>query len=128
LRALQGSEIAAATAGIDVARLKAAVFVLSAAMASFAGSLFAHSERFVTPTEAGFLRSIEFVTMAVIGGLGSILGSIVGAAVLVILPQMLTVFHEYETLVLGVMIVLFMIFMREGIVPGLASRLGTRRA
>ncbi len=55
----------------------------------------------VTPRTADFLRSIEFVTMAVLGGLGSIIGSIVGAALLTILPQVLTVFHDYEHVVLG---------------------------
>ena len=59
------------------------------------------STALVTPVTAGFLRSIEFVTMAVLGGLGSILGSVVGAAVLMMLPQVLTVFHDYEHIVLG---------------------------
>lgn len=128
LRALHDSEVAAEVLGIDAAGYKVVVFVVSSIYAAVAGAALALLNGHVTPDVGSFLRSIEFVTMAVIGGLGSILGSIVGAAVLVILPQMLTVFHEYETLVLGVMIVLFMIFMREGIVPGLASRLGARRA
>ena len=55
------------------------------------------STGFVTPDDRGFLRSIEFVTMAVLGGLGSILGSIVGAALLVVLPQVLTVFTTTST-------------------------------
>ena len=75
----------------------------------------------MTPATAGFLRSIEFVTMAVLGGLGSILGSIVGAAVLVLLPQVLTVFHEYEHIVLGLIMIVFMIFLPAGIVPSLAA-------
>jgi len=74
----------------------------------------------VTPATAGFLRSIEFVTMAVLGGLGSILGGVVGAAVLVLLPQVLTVFHDYETIMLGAVMVVFMIFLPAGIVPSLA--------
>ena len=66
LRALHGSEIAAETAGIETSRYKVLVFVVSAVFASLAGSLFAHADRFVTPVEAGFLRSIEFVTMVVL--------------------------------------------------------------
>ena len=58
--------------------------------------------------------------MAVLGGLGSILGSIVGAAMLVVLPQVLTVFHDYEHIALGLIMIVFMIFLRAGIVPSLA--------
>jgi branched-chain amino acid transport system permease protein len=76
---------------------------------------------FVTPNTTSFLLSIEFVVMAVLGGLGSILGSLVGTAILVILPQFLTVFHEYEHVVLGAIIVVFLIFLPRGIVPALAS-------
>ena len=128
LRALHDSEIAAEVLGIDAARYKLIVFVVSSIYAAVAGASLALLNGHITPDVGSFLHSIEFVTMAVIGGLGSILGSIIGAALLVILPQLLTVFHEYETLVLGIMIVLFMIFLREGIVPGLAARLGSRSA
>ena len=72
---------------------------------------------FVNPDQAGFLHSVELVTMVVLGGLGSVVGSIVGAAVLVMLPQLLTVFQEYEHLLLGLIIIVSMIFMRDGIVP-----------
>jgi branched-chain amino acid transport system permease protein len=126
LRALHDSEVAAEVLGIDVTRYKLVVFVAASVYAAVAGAALALFSGHVTPDVGSFLRSVEFVTMAVIGGLGSILGSIVGAAVLVILPQVLTVFQEYETLVLGVMIILFMIFLRGGIVPGLAARLTAR--
>ena len=59
--------------------------------------------------------------MAVLGGLGSILGSIVGAAILIILPQVLTVFHDYEHIVLGLIMIVFMIFLPAGIVPSPAG-------
>jgi branched-chain amino acid transport system permease protein len=59
--------------------------------------------------------------MVVLGGMGSIFGSLVGAAVLVVLPQMLTVFHEYEQALLGLIVMVFMIFLRKGIVPSLAG-------
>lgn len=64
--------------------------------------------------------------MVVIGGMGSSLGAVVGAAVLTILPQALTVFHDYEHAVLGLTIILFMIFLRQGIVPSLAALLARR--
>jgi branched-chain amino acid transport system permease protein len=128
LRALHDSEVAAAVAGIDVARAKLAVFVVAAVYGALAGGLLALFNRFVTPQTADFLHSIELVTMVVIGGMGSSLGAVAGAAVLTILPQALTVFHDYEHAVLGLMIILFMIFLRQGIVPGLASLLARRAA
>jgi branched-chain amino acid transport system permease protein len=121
LQAIHDSEIAARVLGIDVARKKLAVFIISAVYASVAGSFLALFNGLVTPDAAGFLNSIELVAMVVLGGMGSIFGSLVGAAVLVVLPQMLTVFHEYEQALLGLIVMVFMIFLRKGIVPSLAG-------
>lgn len=120
LRAIHDSEIASRVLGIDVAGYKLIAFVLSAIYAAVAGAYLSLFDGLVTPATAGFMRSIEFVTMAVLGGLGSIFGSVVGAAVLTVLPQVLTVFHDYEHIVLGLMMIVFMIFLRAGIVPSLA--------
>jgi branched-chain amino acid transport system permease protein len=128
LRALHDSEVAAEGLGVDIAGYKLLVFIAAAIYAAVAGAASALLNGHVTPDVGSFLHSVEFVTMAVIGGLGSILGSIVGAAVLVILPQALTVFHDYETLVLGAMIILFMLFLRQGIVPSLGALLRRRPA
>jgi branched-chain amino acid transport system permease protein len=95
---------------------------------TLAGAYVALFDGFVTPDTSSFLRSIEFVVMAVLGGLGSILGSIVGAAILIILPQLLTVFHDYEHIVLGAIMIVFMIFLPAGIVPSLAAMLRRRSA
>lgn len=122
-RAIHDSETAARVLGIDVARYKLVAFVLSAIYAAVAGAYLALFDGLVTPATAGFLRSIEFVTMAVLGGLGSIPGSIIGAAVLVVLPQLLTVFHDYEHIVLGLIMIVVMVFLREGVVPAIIARL-----
>jgi branched-chain amino acid transport system permease protein len=127
LRALHGSEVAAATAGIDVIRYKVLVFVVSAMLASVAGSLFAHYARFITPAEASFSHSIELVTMVVLGGLASTFGAVVGAALLTALPQLLTAFQDYKELVFGAILMGTMIFMRKGLVPTLADALRWRR-
>jgi len=127
-RAIHDSETAARTLGIDVARYKLIAFVLSAIYAAIAGAYLALFDALVTPATAGFLRSIEFVTMAVLGGLGSILGSVIGATLLVLLPQLLAVFHDYETIMLGAIIIVFMIFLPAGIVPSLARRIGRRQS
>ncbi|WP_210240223.1 branched-chain amino acid ABC transporter permease [Amaricoccus solimangrovi] len=126
LRALHGSEIAARVVGIDVARLKLRAFVISAVYASLAGSLLALQNKFITPDVAGFMHSIEMVTMAVLGGAGSVLGAFLGAAILTTLPQVLTVFQEYEQILLGLVMMLVMIFMREGLLPSLARRVRGR--
>jgi branched-chain amino acid transport system permease protein len=127
LRALHGSDVAAQTLGVDTVRYKVLVFVVSAVFASVAGSLFAHAERFVTPTEAGFLRSIEFVTMVVLGGMASTFGSVIGAVLLTILPQVLAAFQDYRNLIFGAILIAVMVFMPRGLVPTLAS-LFRRRA
>jgi len=121
LQAIHDSEIAALMLGIDVAHKKLTIFVISAVYASVAGSYLALFNGHVTPDVAGFLRSIELVTMVVLGGMGSIVGSLVGAVVLVVLPQGLTVFHDYEQAVLGLILMVFMIFLRRGIVPSIAA-------
>jgi len=127
LRAIHDSEVAARVLGIDVAEKKLMVFVISAVYASAAGSYLALFNGLVTPDIAGFLRSIELVAIVVLGGMGSIIGSLVGAIVLVVLPQALTVFHEYEQAMLGLIVMVFMIFLRRGIVPSLATILGWRK-
>jgi len=126
LRALHGSEVAARTIGIDVARLKLQAFVISAIYASVSGSLLALQNRFVTPEIAGFMHSIEMVTMAVLGGVGSVIGAIFGAVILTLLPQVLTVFAEYEQVMLGAVMILVMIFLPEGLIPSIARKLRGR--
>lgn len=126
-RALHGSEVAAAAIGVDAARHKLAAFVLSAAIAAFAGALTAHYAGFLTPSKASFLHSVELVTMVVFGGMASTLGAVVGAAVLTTLPQLLTVFKEYEMVLFGALLMLTMIFMPRGLVPTLETLLAAAR-
>ena len=123
LRALHDSDVAASLSGVDVAAYKLRAFVVAAVYASVAGAMLALFNGFITPDSAGFLHSIEMVTMVVLGGMGSVVGSVVGAAVLVTLPQILTVFQEYEQVLLGLIIMLVMIFLRQGIIPSLRAAL-----
>jgi branched-chain amino acid transport system permease protein len=126
LRAIHDSEVAARVLGIDIAEKKLAVFVVSAVYASVAGSYLALLNGHVTPDVSGFLRSIELVAMVVLGGMGSVTGTLVGAAFVVVLPQTLTFLHDYEHVVLGLIIMLVMIFLPAGIVPTLATALARR--
>lgn len=126
LRALHDSEVAARTVGVDVARYKLSAFVLSAVYASLSGSLLALMNKFITPDTAGFLHSVELVTMTVLGGAGSVPGAVAGAALLTMLPQVLTVLQDYEHMILGLIMMLVMIFMPSGLVPSLSRLLRGR--
>ncbi|HZF82353.1 MAG TPA: branched-chain amino acid ABC transporter permease [Burkholderiaceae bacterium] len=126
LQAIRGSEVAARTVGIEAGRFKTRVFVLSAVIASLMGSLMAHYVGFLTPSAAGLARSVEFVMMVVLGGTASVFGSIVGAAIITLLPQALHAFESFETLLLGLILTVAMIFMRAGIVPTLRGLFARR--
>lgn len=119
LRALHDSEVAAAGAGVEVANRKLAAFIISAVYAALAGGLLALMNGLITPESAGFMHSIELIAMVIIGGLGSVLGAVVGATFLVVLPQALTALHDYEQAILGLLIMVFMILLPAGIVPSL---------
>lgn len=127
LRALHGSEIAAQVVGVDIVRYKIAIFVLSAISASVMGSITAHYVGFVTPGYADFGHSVELVTMVVVGGLGSVYGSIIGAVLLTALPQALSTLEGWETVAFGAVLMACMIFMRRGLVPTLVARWQARR-
>jgi len=128
LRALQASEVATASVGIDVARYKLQVFVLTAVLGSLAGSLFAHYLTVISPSEFGFDVSIEFLVMAVIGGLGSVWGALFGVlAVTLLLETLRTVApllapsaptSEYEVVAFGALLVLALLFLPEGLAGG----------
>jgi len=124
LQAIHGSEIAARVVGVDATAFKVRVFVLSAALASIMGSITAHYVAFVTPGLAGFFHSIELVTMVVVGGMASVFGSILGAVILTTLPQLLSTFEGWETVVFGAILMLTMIFLPKGLVPTLRLRFG----
>lgn len=127
LRAVHGSEVAAEVVGVDTARFKVMVFVLSAVFASVAGSLFAHYAGLITPAKADFFKSIELVTMVVFGGMASTFGAVVGAVVLTLLPQLLTMFQDYQQIVLGAILMATMVFMPKGLLPTLAALIPARR-
>lgn len=126
LRALHGSEVASQVMGVDIVRYKVAIFVLSAFFASLMGSITAHYIGFVTPNIADFFHSIELVTMVVVGGMASVYGSLIGAVLLTALPQALSTFEGWETVVFGAILIFCMIFMPKGLVPTLAERFGRK--
>ena len=128
LRAVHGSEIAAQVAGIDTARYKVRVFVVSAVFASAVGSMMAHYIGFVTPQVSSFFHSIELVTMVVVGGMASTYGAVLGAAILTMLPQLLTKFEGYEMITFGLILMLTVIFLPRGLLPTLAAAARLRKS
>lgn len=119
LRAIHDSEPAASAMGIDTARVKVQVFVLSAILAALAGCLYAHLVGFISPGSFDFLVSVRMVTMVVIGGMASIWGALLGATVLTILPEVLHVFMDYEMIVYGLILMVIMIFLPQGLTRGI---------
>jgi len=115
LRSLHDSQKVGISVGINISHYKSLVFVISVVIATLAGSLYAFFSGFISPQEAGFNHSIELVVMVVLGGMGRIYGSIIGAVILTLLPQFLTSFEDYETLIYGAIIILIMIFMPKGV-------------
>jgi len=121
LLALHDSEAATMALGYDIGRLKLLVFLISAALAGLAGSLYAHFAMFISPTSFTFIHSVKFVTMVVIGGVASLWGALLGAALLTILPEVLTIFEDYDVLVFGIILVTIMIFLPDGLFKGFGN-------
>lgn len=126
-RAIHSSEIAAETLGVNTARLKLQVLVLSAVYASIAGSLYAYWIGIVSPSDFSITFSIELVVMVAIGGLASVWGAIFGAAVVTLLIELLRNFlpqllrgasGEQQIIAFGVILVVIMVLMPEGLTTG----------
>ncbi|MEQ8831468.1 MAG: branched-chain amino acid ABC transporter permease [Alphaproteobacteria bacterium] len=126
LKAIHASEHGARSVGIDVGRAKTGVFVLSAVIASLAGSIYAFYIGFITPSEAGFMKSVELIIMIVVGGLGSVPGAILGAFLITALPQLLTGFHDQEQFVFGLLLMTIAVGLRKGIVPTFVEQVRRR--
>jgi branched-chain amino acid transport system ATP-binding protein len=127
IRAVRDSEVAAESVGIDPVVVKTAAFTLSAAMAGLAGGLFAPLAGFVTPSTFGFPQSILFVLVVLIGGAGSLLGPIVGALVVVLLPEMLSGLAEYRLLFFGALLLVVLWVAPRGIVGGVEAAIARWR-
>ena len=113
--ALRESEIAAQTIGIDLARYKTIAFAISAFYTGVAGGLFAYLITYLSPDAFTIELSVDFIAMIVIGGMGSILGSIIGAVILTGMQQVLAGLLDLQILIFGISLIVFMIFMPKGI-------------
>ena len=127
MAALSHNEIAAKCAGIDTETAKVKIFVMSAMLASLAGSLYAHYLTFISPGSFSIFFSIQLVTMVLIGGLGSLWGAVLGAILLTILPEVLHVVKEYNVLIYGLILMAVLVFYPQGVLPGIQEGLRRRK-
>jgi branched-chain amino acid transport system permease protein len=112
--ALARDEIAAEAIGINTTRLKVIAFTVGSFFAGVAGCLFAHFMTYLHPNSFTFLRSIEIIVMVVVGGMGSILGSVLGAALLTLLPELLRFMKDYRMVIYALALIVLMISRPEG--------------
>jgi branched-chain amino acid transport system permease protein len=129
LRSLHDAEIAAMTSGVNTQRYKIKVFVVSSGLVGLMGALYGHYSGFITPASASFVRSVEYVMMVVIGGIGSVPGAVLGAGIVTLLPNALAGMEHYEILVIGCILLVTILFMPKGLVPSLqqlANRIRNR--
>ena len=118
LQALREDEIACEAMGIDLARVKLSAFALSSCWAGFAGVIFAAKTTFINPASFTFMESAMILSMVVLGGMGSIVGVVIAATILILAPEYLRAFSEYRMLIFGAIMVIMMIFRPQGLVTG----------
>jgi ABC-type branched-subunit amino acid transport system ATPase component/ABC-type branched-subunit amino acid transport system permease subunit len=126
MRAVKDSEVAAESIGLDPVRIKTAAFAISAFCAGVAGAFFFALSGFVTPSTFAFSQSILFVLVVIIGGAGSLAGPLVGATIVVLLPELLAALAEYRLLFFGALLLAVLWLAPDGVV-GLVERMLARR-
>jgi branched-chain amino acid transport system permease protein len=127
LRAMHGDQAGARSLGLNITRAKISVFVISACLASIAGSLYASYFRYLSPDQVGSSESLQLITMLVIGGMGTLFGPLIGVALLTYLPLESQSIANYSMLLTGVLLVLFLRYLPAGIWGGaleVINRLG----
>lgn len=118
LKAIREDEIAAEAMGINTARYKIQAFALGSFMAGVGGGLYAHFLSYINPSDFGFLKSVDILAMVVLGGLGSVPGTVIGASVLASAPEFLRFMSQYRMLVYGALLVFLMVFRPNGLLGG----------
>ncbi|AWN47678.1 ABC transporter [Methylobacterium terrae] len=118
MRAVRDNELAAGVTGIDIYRTKVMAFAIGALLAGLGGGLFAGSFTYISPDQFSFAESVVFLTMALLGGVGSPVGAVIGTGLLILIPEWLRFLKEIPGLYLaiyGLAVILIVVFMPEGI-------------
>lgn len=118
LTAIREDEIAAEAMGINATRYKLQAFAVGSFLAGVGGGLYAHVIAYINPSDFGFLKSVDILNMVVLGGLGSIPGAVLGAAILTTIPEFLRFMQQYRMLVYGALLVFLMVFRPNGLLGG----------
>ena len=114
--ALREDEVACQAMGIDKTKTKLTAFALGATWAGMVGVIFAAKTTFINPASFTFLESAMILSIVVIGGMGSIIGVVIGALVLILLPEYLRAFSDYRMMIFGAILVIMMVFRPQGII------------
>lgn len=115
LLAIREDEIAAESVGINIARYKVIAFVIGAFFAGIGGGLFAHLMTYLHPNSFTFLKSVEFVVMIVLGGMGSLTGTLISSTLITILPELLRAASEWRMIIYSLLLIIMMIRRPQGI-------------
>jgi len=127
LMAIREDELAAEAVGIRTTRYKIQAFVLAAFYAGIAGSFYAHFVRFISPDSFYIYESFILLAMLALGGQGNLIGPVVGAALLIVIPELFRFTQEYRMFIYGGVLVVMMLFRRQGIFGGKHYSLRWRR-
>ena len=128
MRAVHDDETAAGLVGLNTVAIKVAAFSVGAAIAAIAGGLFAHHQVYIEPGNFDFGRSVDFVLAVIIGGSTVGIGSLVGAALLVLLPELLRGFTDWRMAAFGVVLILVLLLRKQGLLDRGSFRIRRRRA
>lgn len=128
LVAIREDEIAAECNGINATKYKVQMFAVGCFIAGVGGALWAHKIMVLQPRDFGFMKSIEILNMVVLGGLGSIPGTILGATVLASIPEILRFSSEYRMLLYGALLVIMMVFRPHGLMGGVSFNTLAKRS
>ena len=118
---IHGNEDAANAMGVNTAAFKLKIFMMSAMLAALAGFLFAHHGKTINVDSANLMLSVSFVAWVAVGGMSNIWGTLVATVLLVLLPEFLRAFQELEMLIYGLVIVVIMILMPNGLFRGVSD-------
>ena len=121
--AIKEDEISAEVSGVNTYLYKVLVFAISSGIAGLAGSLYAHYVHFISPESFGVTASIEILILAIVGGLGTLPGPVVGSGVLMFLSELLRGTKELQLIIYGAMLVFVIIFLPQGIYPSMKNLL-----
>jgi ABC-type branched-subunit amino acid transport system ATPase component/ABC-type branched-subunit amino acid transport system permease subunit len=125
--ATRDAETASQSIGLNVVLVRAAAFVLSAFLTGIAGALFATLSNFISPESFPFFQSIVFLLVVLVGGVGTVLGPVAGAVIVVLLPEMLSFLAEYRLLFFGALLLIILWLVPEGVMGAVERRLRQAR-